>query len=93
MLNRRFEDYIKSIVGEDEFVRLRETGAYARAMKNFDDHIKQEFYHCEDDEQYVNFPRAGLKDRPEKGLLHNTITIKRYLLLLLLFLPRRISRC
>ena len=78
MLNRRFEDHIKSVVGEKEYIRIRDTSAYTRAMKHFDETIKPGFHISEDNEQYVNFPKAGLKDQREKGLSKDTITIQRY---------------
>ena len=78
MLNRRFEEHVKSVVGEKDFLNLRETSAYARAMKNFDENIKPGFYTSSDDEQFVNFPKASLKDRPERGLSKDTITVTRY---------------
>lgn len=78
MLNRRFEEYIKNVIGENDFIRIRETSAYSRAMKHFDESIKPGFHTSDDNEQYVNFPKAGLKDRPELGLSKDTIAVKRY---------------
>lgn len=75
MLNRRFEQYIKNVVGERNFIKIRENGTLARAMKTFNDTIKPGFYSSEDDEHYVNFPKAGLKDVPEKGLSQSELTI------------------
>ena len=77
MLNRRFEDHIKNVIGERDFIAIRETGAYARAMEHFDKVIKRGFYTSDEDEQYVNSPKAELKDRPERGLSKDTITVKR----------------
>ena len=78
MINRRFEDHIRNVVGEEAFARLRQTRAYAGAMKHFDEIIKPSFHTSEDDEQYVNFPKAGLADRPNLGLTKDTITIQRH---------------
>lgn len=78
MLNRRFEDYVKNVVGEKEFVRLREKSCYALGMKHFDQHVKTGFHTSDLDEQYINFPKAGLKDRVDLGLSKDTITVKRY---------------
>lgn len=77
-----------TVLGEKEFVRLRETRTYARAMKNFDENIKPGFQNSEDDEQYIHFPKAGLKDRPELGLVGDTVTVERYPSLLLFLLIR-----
>ena len=77
MLNRRFEDHVKNVVGEKEFVRLREKSGYAIGMKHFDQNVKTGFHTSDIDEQYINFPKAMLKDRPELGLSKDTITVKR----------------
>ena len=77
MLNRRFEDYIKNVVGEADFLKLRESGALSRAMKHFNDYVKPGFYSSKDEESYINFPKAGLPENPEKGLSKDTITVKR----------------
>jgi len=75
MLNRRFEEWVKNVVGERSFLELREQDAYRRAMKDFDKNIKPGFRSKDDEEQYVNFPKADLKDDPAKGLKANTITV------------------
>jgi len=80
MLNRRFEEHIKNVVGDGDFIKLRDSGALTRAMKHFNDYIKPGFYSSEEDEQYISFPKAGLKDRPRKGLSQNCITVKRQVL-------------
>ena len=77
MLNRRFEEHIKHVVGDSDFIRLRDSGALTRAMKHFNDYIKPGFYSSEEDEQYISFPKAGLKDRPKRGLAQNCITVTR----------------
>ena len=78
MLNRRFEDHIKNVVGEKQFVRLREKKCYAFGMRHFDQHVKVGFHTSELDEQYITFPKAQLQDRPGMGLAKDTITVKRY---------------
>ncbi|KAI4255015.1 MAG: hypothetical protein L6R42_006950 [Xanthoria sp. 1 TBL-2021] len=77
MINRRFEDHIRIVMGEKEFLRVRETAAYAQAMQHFNDNIKPGFDTSQAGEHYVNFPKAGLKDNPAKGLSKDTITITR----------------
>ena len=69
---------MKTTVGEKEFVKFRETGAYALGMKQFDEIVKPGFHTSDVDEQYINFPKAGLKDRPLFGLSKDTITVKKY---------------
>lgn len=74
---------MKTVVGEKEFVKFRETRAYASGMEFFDETVKPGFHTTDDDEQYINFPKAGLKDRPQLGLSKDTLTVKRYSELLL----------
>lgn len=75
MINRRFEQWIKDSVGDRAFIDLRETNGYRLAMKQFDEVIKPGFRSRDDEEQYVNFPKAGLKDKPSRGVSANTITL------------------
>lgn len=75
MLNRRFEDWIKSIVGENSYLTLRETDAYRRAMISFDDVIKPGFHSRDDKHEYITFPTAKLKDKPAQGLVSDTLTV------------------
>jgi hypothetical protein len=44
-------------------------------MKTFDENIKPEFRSRDDEDQYVTFPKANLKDDPAKGLKSDTITV------------------
>lgn len=75
MLNKRFEEWVSNVVGERAYIELRQTDAYRLAMKTFDENIKPGFRSRDDQDQYVNFPKAGLADDPAKGLESNTITI------------------
>ena len=75
MLNKRFEEWIKNVVGDQEYIQLRGTDAYRRAMKTFEDIIKPGFRSRDDRDEYINFPTAKLKDNPAKGLVSDTITI------------------
>ena len=75
MLNLRFEQWVKDIVGEKAFLDLRETDSFRLAMKTFDENIKPGFRSRDDEDQYVNFPKANLTDDPNKGLKANCITV------------------
>ena len=77
MLNQGFECYIKDMLGESDFVRIRETRAYAQAIKQFDDVIKPGFNTSDDHEHLVTFPRAQLNDLDWRGLSRDTLTVKR----------------
>jgi hypothetical protein len=66
MLNLRFEQWVKDIVGEKAFLDLRETDSFRLAMKTFDENIKPGFRSRDDEEQYVNFPKANLLTIPTR---------------------------
>ena len=75
MINKRFEQWVKDMVGERAFLDLRETNGYRFAMKHFDVVIKPSFRSKDDEEQYINFPMAKINDNPEKGIKMNTLTL------------------
>ena len=78
MLNKRFEQWIKDIVGENSFLKLKKTNGYRLAMKQFDEKIKPSFKSKDYEDQYINFPMAGLKDNTARGVMSNCITVKGY---------------
>lgn len=75
MLNKRFEEWVKSVVGEVAFLDLREHESYRRAMKAFNENIKPGFQSKGDEQQYVSFPKTYLTDDPAKGLESDTLTV------------------
>ena len=75
MMNKRFEEYVKAVVGERAYLDLREQDSYRHAMKTFDESIKPGFRSKDDEDQFVNFPKANLKDNPKMNLQSNTITV------------------
>ena len=75
MLNKRFEEWVKNSVGERAYIELRETNGYRLAMKQFDESIKPAFRSRDDEDQYINFPMANLKDNPSKRIKSNCITL------------------
>ncbi|OCL00822.1 actin-like ATPase domain-containing protein [Cenococcum geophilum 1.58] len=75
MINKRFENWVKDMVGERVYLDLKETDAYRRAMKDFDENIKPSFQGTGDETAYVNFPMAKIKDNPSKGIAGNTLTL------------------
>jgi hypothetical protein len=78
MLNKRFEEWIRTVVGDRAYLDLQETDAYRRVMKTFDEIIKPSFRSVDDEDQYVNFNKANLKDDPAKGLQNGSITVTGY---------------
>jgi hypothetical protein len=75
MINKRFENWVKDMVGERAFFDLKEHDAYRRAMKDFDENIKPGFRGKDDDVQYVNFPMANIKDNKARGITGNTLPL------------------
>lgn len=77
-LNKRFGLAIQKIVGEDQFFHLRKETGFEEAMKQFDKTIKTAFRGDLDEDYYVNFPRAKLKDDLPKRLEANCWNMKGY---------------
>ena len=75
MINKRFAEWVKTIVGERQYIDLRETNAYRLAMRQFDEIIKPGFRSRDDEDQFLNFPMANLQDDPAKGVKSNCITL------------------
>ncbi|KAF2654972.1 actin-like ATPase domain-containing protein [Lophiostoma macrostomum CBS 122681] len=75
MINKRFENWVKDMVGERAFFDLKEHDAYRRAMKDFDENIKPGFRGKDDDVSYVNFPMANIKDNKARGITGNTLPL------------------
>lgn len=78
MMNRHFEDWVQSVVGERAYLDIVGQPSYKLAMKFFDETIKPSFRSLGDEESYMTFPGAYLKDDPTKGLKCNTITVTAY---------------
>ena len=75
MPNKRFEEWIKIVVGERAYPDLREHDFHREAMKTFDKIIKPGLRSRDDEEQFVTFPKAQLKDSLDKGLQSNSISV------------------
>ena len=77
-LNKRFTQAVKDLVGEDQFYHLRKTKGYQEAMKQFDRQIKTAFRGTADEDYFVNFPMANLKDDKKRRLVSNCWNMKGY---------------
>jgi hypothetical protein len=71
-LNKRFEEAVKNLIGEEEFLRIKKTNAWFRASTQFDREIKPAFRGKSSEEYFVNFPMADLEDIPGSGLASST---------------------
>lgn len=70
-LNKRFEDAVNTLVGEDQFYHLKKTRGFRAAVEFFDQSIKTAFRGHEDEDYFVNFPMAKLKDDAHNSLVSN----------------------
>ncbi|EKD16179.1 hypothetical protein MBM_05473 [Drepanopeziza brunnea f. sp. 'multigermtubi' MB_m1] len=70
-LNKRFEEAVRNLVGEDQFYSLRKTKGYAQAVQQFDRSVKTAFRGDLDEDYYINFPMASLADDPANNLISN----------------------
>lgn len=67
-LNYRFEDHVKSRIGEERYKQMREKKAktWNMGLKYFEEFVKRNF--DDDEHQEVNVPFPGLPDDEEAGL-------------------------
>lgn len=86
-LNRRFEDAVKNVVGEDQYYHLRK-GKDGNPSKGFEDAknffnnlVKTEFRGDSDKSWFVNFPMAELEDDPANHINRNSWEMKRQVML------------
>ncbi|RDL33958.1 uncharacterized protein BP5553_08326 [Venustampulla echinocandica] len=75
-LNRRFEQSVKELVGEDQYYTLRKTKGFEQATIQFDQTIKTAFRGNSDEDYYINFPMANLEDDPTNNLVSNCWNMK-----------------
>lgn len=58
-LNKRFEETVRSIVGDEQFVNLKKGVGRAKVLNEFDKNIKTAFAGDAQDVYYVTFPNAA----------------------------------
>lgn len=71
VLNKRFEETVRNVVGEDQIENLEKSVGWAKAVNEFDKTIKTAFEGDVAEVYYVNFPKAELRDDPTEGLVNN----------------------
>jgi hypothetical protein len=76
MLNKRFEEAVKDIVGEEEFLELKKTKGFAAAVRTFDREVKPAFSGEPNQTWDVAFPMARLQDDPVNNVMANCLTLK-----------------
>ncbi|PVH80873.1 putative heat shock 70 kDa protein 12A [Cadophora sp. DSE1049] len=75
-LNKRFEEAVKDVVGEDQYIGLRKTKGFELALLDFDQRVKIAFRGDTGEDYYINFPFADLVPDPEKNLFSNCWIMK-----------------
>jgi molecular chaperone DnaK (HSP70) len=74
-LNRRFEEAVKTLIGEEELFRVKKTKGWIEASTQFDRDIKRKFRGKSTEEHFVHFPMADLEDDPDNRLESNSWTM------------------
>ncbi|ESZ93131.1 hypothetical protein SBOR_6503 [Sclerotinia borealis F-4128] len=75
-LNMRFEEAVRELVGEKQFRTLRTTRGFRSAVEQFDLSVKTAFRDQEDEDFFLNFPMAKLRDNTNKNLVSNCWNMK-----------------
>lgn len=70
-LNKRFEQAVKDLVGEDQYFTLRKTKGFQQATQQFDRSVKTAFRGDPEEDYYINFPMANLADDEDNNLISN----------------------
>ncbi|KAK8123027.1 hsp70 protein [Apiospora sp. TS-2023a] len=75
MLNDKFAEVVKEVVGETQWITLKKTLGWAKAAKEWDRVIKPGFRGNLKDEHFIMFPQANLEDDEEVRLKDNCWTM------------------
>ncbi|KAI3061041.1 hypothetical protein CBS147353_10098 [Aspergillus niger] len=76
IINNRFEEWVKSKVGERKYIDLKQTNGYRKAMNDFNDTVKPGFHSKDDPEQHICFPLADFKPDPsDKSIQGDTLIL------------------
>ncbi|KAK7985771.1 hypothetical protein PG988_003393 [Apiospora saccharicola] len=75
MLNDKFAELVKEVVGEEQWITLRETPGWAKAAIEWDRVIKPGFRGNLKEEHFIMFPQANLDDDEEVRLKDNCWTM------------------
>ncbi len=76
ILNKRFEEAVKNLVGDEEFLELKKTEGFADAVKQFDREVKPAFCGDKDQAWNVNFTMGNLQDDPASNIQANCLRLK-----------------
>lgn len=78
MLNDKFAELVKEVVGEEQWITLKETPGWVKAAIEWDRVIKPGFRGNLKEEHFIMFPQANLEDDEEVRLKDNCWTMTGY---------------
>ncbi|KAJ4387858.1 hypothetical protein N0V93_008461 [Gnomoniopsis smithogilvyi] len=70
-LNKRFEETVRNVVGDEQFLNLKKSVGWIKALNEFDKNIKTAFTGDTSEAHFVTFPKAELEDDLDEGLISN----------------------
>ena len=76
VLNQRFEDCLKNLLGDEIFIDLKKKPGFTHTIEYFDRHVKTAFSGGEEEEYPVKFSRAKIPDEAENGIESNCWMMK-----------------
>lgn len=71
ILDKRFEEAVRTVVGDDQFGPLKKGVGWAKAMNEWDKNIKTAFTGDVTEVNYVTFPKADLEDDEMERIFSN----------------------
>ncbi|KAI1084122.1 actin-like ATPase domain-containing protein [Whalleya microplaca] len=74
-LNQRFEEAVHNLVGDEQWIELKKSVGWAKALNDFDKQSKIAFKGDSDEDFFINFPKAKLEDNPDENLVSNCWTM------------------
>lgn len=77
-LNQRFEEELRQVVGDDQWLKLKQSEPFFAAQKQFDEQVKPAFTGDTKKKHYIYFPGADLEDDPENGVRGSAWTMTGY---------------
>lgn len=75
ILNIRFQEFVKNIVGYDKFLEVKKTEGFADAMKAFDREVIPSFSGDSNRSWNINFTLCNLEDDPANNLKANCLCL------------------
>jgi hypothetical protein len=75
MLNKRFEDSLKSNIGDEELFPYKKTPGYRKALKEFEENIKPKYSSSGPSTFKIQFPGASFTPDASCRLERNALTL------------------